>query len=149
MRRSEDLACVEVVENGHRFVTGVPVTIPFVRNTEPAPFHGSRFQQDIEPAGLYMNLDWFPSDPPPRRWEKGIVEFRTPLVLMHNTGSSHSVAYDEWSWKARLHHLYKKRGAALSRALLADGYDAIVTVTTQNGMPIETNEIVALAKVRA
>ena len=41
---------LSVTEYGTTFAHGQPVTFTYVRNTEKAPYFGSRFQQDIEPA---------------------------------------------------------------------------------------------------
>jgi hypothetical protein len=135
-----DLGLADVTEAGHRFVTGLPVSFTFFHNTEKAPLRrgADQFQQGIEPAGYYMVLD----DSSGERalvsgWIRGQASFRSPLVLVWNTGSG---GYDEQSWKVRLSRAYGgKKGMALSRAILRAGYDAIVTVQGRS-----TSEIVDL-----
>jgi hypothetical protein len=128
---------MRVEEYGVVFETGRPVTFRFVRSTEKAPYFGSRFQQDIEPAGVYLVHNPTPGDLPPR-WVAGTATFEYPMVVLFNAADRFG-GYDEDSWKAHLHDEYGKTGRALSTAVLKDGYDAIVTVG--DGY---TKEIVAL-----
>ena len=120
-----DLGLAEVTEQGIRFSTGEPVTFRFLRGTRPAPNLGSKYQQDIEPAGRYMVHNETPGDLA-HGWETGIVSFQRPLVLWLTTDPDR--IYGPGSWKARLAAAYQATGADLTRALLADGYDSIVTV---------------------
>lgn len=127
---------LSVTEYGVIFTHGQPVTFTYVRNTWKAPYYGSRFQQDIEPAGVYMlhnpDLGDLPKD-----WIQGKITLRSPFLIPFGNGG-----YDQHSWKARLSKLFKgKRGRALSRALLKAGYDGIVTVDVNK---TETKEIVKL-----
>lgn len=129
-------------EYGTHFETGVPVEVRYVRGTTkaPAPLTGDRYQQRIEPAGRYLIHNPDPGDLP-RGWEAGVVRFRRPLVVPFNLVPGN--LYDERSWKKQLQAHYKKRGTALSRAIVADGYDAVVTA-----MDGETREIVDLTMFR-
>jgi ribosomal protein S18 acetylase RimI-like enzyme len=78
-------------------------------------------------------------------WETGTVTFDNPLVLAFNTGAGH---YDENSWKAHLADYYHGlTGLGLTRALLSDGYDGIVTVETVRGQSY-TSEIVDLCPAK-
>lgn len=72
-------------------------------------------------------------------WEKGVVRFRSPLVIPFNLMPGEY--YDERSWKKQLENHYKKRGRALSRAIVKDNYDAVVTVMPGTN---DTREIVDL-----
>ena len=124
-------------EQGISFETGKAVTFTFMHNNERAPKRGGRFQQDIEPVGYYMTTA---DETAIKMWQQakvdfthGTAKFRNPLVL------DWGYAYDESSWKHRLHERYGLRGRALTKALLRDGYDGIVTV--RKGF---TSEIVAL-----
>jgi murein DD-endopeptidase MepM/ murein hydrolase activator NlpD len=121
---------LDIVDQGVRFETGVPVTFKYAHNTEPTPNMGSRFQQDIEPAGFYVIHQPNPHGTP--GWQYGTCTLNNPLVLPFGTG------FNETSWKAELHRRYKKKGRALSRALRKEGFDGVVTT---NG---ETKEIVVL-----
>lgn len=135
-----DLLLTEITEEGRRFVTGVPVRFPYIRNLGATPHMGSRYGQDIEPTGRYMSYIPKPRDAP-RGWETGWVEFNNPLVLAW-------VSYEVDGWKARLSRHYRKTGKALSRAIIADGYDGIVTVTLKARHPY-VSEVVDLTTFRS
>lgn len=136
----------ETKEYGRVFKTGVPVEINYVRNTERAPYMGSQFQQDIEPAGRFMVHNPDPGDLP-RNWESGRVRFHNPLVIAFNTVPGNY--YDETSWKARLQKQYGGKGRKLSRNILKAGHDGIVTVTVdKNCNPVDTREIVDLTVIK-
>jgi len=126
------LPIITIKEGGTIFSTGSPVEFPFSRNPEKAVDMGSRFQQDLEPAGLYMIHDekGYAHD----SWDKGTARFNSPLVL--SFGDS---GYDGNSWKALLHSYYGVGGRELTQALLRDGYDSVVT-----GYNYGTREIIAL-----
>lgn len=143
--RGAPLEQVAVVEQGRLFRTGVPVEFRYVRATTPSPYFGARYQQDIEPHGRYLLHNEDPGDIA-RGWETGLVRFASPLVIPFN--ASDTGAYDESSWKAKLVANYRRRGEALSRALVRDGYDAVVTVGTHRGQPVDTREIVDLSMFR-
>lgn len=117
-----------VDECGVHFETGVPVVFEFVRNTEKAHNFGSRFQQDIEPAGLYMqHACGFPKELA-RGWVRGAVTFRSPLVLSFSDPVEEFEAlYGPHSWKAELQRKFRAKGRSLSRKIVAAGYDGIVT----------------------
>ena len=146
VRGSADIVLARAVTAGRVFETGRPVAFPFVHNAEPAPRlrRGGRdqFQQRVEPAGFYVIVDEDPSGPLARGWVRGVASFKSPIVLAWNAGSG---GYDELSWKARLSaHYGGRRGAALSRALLRDGHDAVVTVDAGG----QVSEVVDLSRVR-
>lgn len=144
------LPLVSVVEQGLVFETGRPVSFTYVRNTVPSPDLGTKVQQHIEPAGRYMLLK-YDDDPPPMdpsgrvKWETGEVHFERPLVIAFNTDPHAWNLYGETSWKAALHRAYGLTGEALSEALVADDYDAVVTVGLDaQGRPLDTREILQL-----
>ena len=145
-RSVADIGLATSTTAGHVFETGRPVTFTYVHNTEKAPKFRrggtDSFQQAIEPAGFYVLVDQNAGGPVSRGWVRGEATFRKPLVLAWNTGPG---GYDDRSWKRRLSDHYRKRGPALSRALLADGYDAVVTVDSGG----ETSEIIDVTRVRA
>lgn len=128
----------DVDEYGARFVTGDPVTFRFARNTQKAPPPSSedRFQQLIEPTGIYL-LHIGPHRPP-HGWTSGTATLHRPLVLPFNLGGYHR--YDAESWKAVLSNYYGAKGKALTNRLREDGYDAVVTTGSGGG----TEEIVVL-----
>lgn len=143
-----DLALTSVIEQGVRFETGLPVTFRYLRSTEKAPFMGSRFGQDIEPAGRYMLHNEEPGQVSPV-WETGVVTFQKPLVLKLSLDDN---IYGPTGWKARLRDAYGATGVELSRRLLADGWDGIITVAefvdAQGRAHMDTREIVDLTPVR-
>ena len=145
MTRTHRLALASVVEDGVLFRTGVPVSFAFVRNAAPSPrpVRGTedRFQQKIEPRGVYL-LHRMPGLDPGRGWITGVVSLRSPLVLRLTTGDA---IYGPYGWKARLVEAYGKKGAALSRAILASGHDGVVTVDGARS----TSEIVVLDPARS
>jgi len=114
-------------EYGVHFETGVPVKFIFARNTDKSPpaALGDRYQQRIEPAGRYL-IHVKNTRHIPREWEHGNIRFKRPLVIPFNLVPGN--LYDDSSWKRQLELHYKKRGRALSRAIVVDGYDGIVTV---------------------
>lgn len=135
--RALDLELATSAEQGVHFETGVPVTFRFVRNTEKSPRLGSRFGQDIEPAGRYLLHNEDPGDLA-RGWETGVVTLKSPLVVPLT--SDPAAIYGPEGWKARLRDATGKRSRALSADLIRRGYDGIVTVD-QDGY---TREIVLL-----
>ncbi len=120
-----DLELATSDEYGVHFETGAPVTFRYVRNTEKSPNLGAKYGQDIEPAGRYLL-----HNPDPGRlargWEAGSLTFRNPLVIPL-TGDRNAI-YGPTGWKARLHTATGLTGQALSKRLVAIGYDGIVTV---------------------
>jgi hypothetical protein len=127
-------------EYGAHFETGVPVTFPFIRNTEKSSHFGARFGQDIEPHGRYL-LHNMPGQTPPRGWEIGTVTFKSPLVIP--LSGDPDAIYGPLGWKARLRDVTGKKGASLSR-YLAQIFDGIVTVDVDGN----TSEIVDLKSFR-
>ncbi|WP_252251136.1 hypothetical protein [Clostridium sp. VAP52] len=93
------------------------------------------FGQDIEPTGEYMsyNDNKFKLDVP--NWEYGTIRFNNPLVLEYiNTNST--------GWKKTLSEMFNnKKKKALSNAVIKKGYDAIITIDSENN---EIMEIVNL-----
>jgi DNA polymerase III sliding clamp (beta) subunit (PCNA family) len=103
--------------------TGKPFEFQYVRNRNRAPDMGSRFGQDIEPAGKYMTVGAPESVAGRNDMETGTARFENPLVVPFGAG------YGEPSnWKSVLRDRYGKTGKALSQAIRDDGYDGIVTV---------------------
>jgi len=135
------LRLVEGVSSGSGvyYKTGVPVVIPAARNTRPAPFLGSRFGQDIEPAGIYF-IERDPLFVPAPGWTTADVAFARPLVIEW-------AGYGQDGWKRRLsERFWGLTGAALSAAILEDGFDGIVTASPYPE-DIMVREIVSLVPV--
>lgn len=141
----KSLALASVEENGRVFSTGTPVTFPYIRNTAKSTKSGGTFQQGIEPHGRYLLYDTVEQPVLPSGWERGVVRFRNPLVLYLNPNeAAEGRVFGPSSWKARLTAYYGAKGRALSRKLMSDGYDGIVTISNAN----ETSEIVDLTAFR-
>lgn len=89
---------------------------PYTRNNNGVRVHSPQgYGQDVEPWGRYMNPGHGPGDLS-QGWERGYVSFDNPLHL------------DEDNWKQNLSQQYGgATGQALSDALLAEGYDGIMT----------------------
>lgn len=101
-----------------------PVTLKFARRKDSVGQYGrGGFGQDVEPAGRYMVSAEEGGNFDPKVWSTGTVTFKRPLRIDAGGG------YDEDSnWKRRLsEHYGGKTGKALSDAVRADGFDAIIT----------------------
>ena len=138
---------VSVEEDGTFFSTGIPVTFVFCRNPEPSVHFGTVYRQDIEPAGRYM----IHCQTPPPGWQRGTVAFRRPLVLLRDIAGDYA---GSGGWKVRLSSaLGGKKKIDLSRALVAAGFDGIVTVSVyrdgRGNLVAETSEIVDLTALAA
>lgn len=146
-----DLGLAAVMESGVWFETGKPVNFSFMRNTVPSPkipWQDDMYQQKLEPAGRFMihSEDPYIVDDPSGRivWETGEMTFIKPIVLYLNTEPDEDI-YGAHSWKVRLADHFGATGLKLSRILLAEGYDGIVTVDPKYGT---TTEIVDLSPAR-
>lgn len=121
---------------------GAPIEFSFLRNPVSSQQYATNqdFAQNVEPAGRYMS-EHAPGSPVPDGWETGTVSFARPL---HIAWGPESASYtDPANWKQRLTTHYKgKTGLALSKALRADGYDAIIT-TSKYG----TEEVIDLTSI--
>jgi len=138
-----------VTTDDESFQTGKPIDFHYIRGTEPAPDFGKTFQQHIEPAGRYMTFDNEPDHVEESSfWEKGKINFANPLVIAFNTVPDNTL-YDDDNWKMRLHKAYGGlKGLELSKAIIADGHDGIVTVYIDlDGKPRYTKEIVDLRPI--
>lgn len=111
--------CVPVIEEGK---IRKPVTFFFGHNTEKAPFLGKTFGQDIEPAGEYLICDESKGEFKLPGWTYGTITLENPLVLPWN-------GYGEDGWKRQLSKRYQnKTGVKLSKAIVEDGFDGIITL---------------------
>jgi hypothetical protein len=112
--------------------TGKPITLSYVRSTNKSPTKYKRFAQDIEPHGTYLSNN--PGKDKIPTLEYGEITFNKPYVLEHN-------GTDANGWKGELVKTFKKKGKALSQAMIAQGYDAIITVNSNSNV---LEEIVSL-----
>ena len=112
--------------------TGKPFDFTYKRNTEKAPQMGSVFGQDVEPSGIYVTQ--VEQGFVPQGLESGEIQIQNPLVI--DITSDTLIEY-----KRDLSKKYNnKKGRALTEALKADGYDAVVTKFKEG----DTGEIILL-----
>jgi hypothetical protein len=129
---------------GITFLTGKPITFPFIKNTQKAPqlqkYGEDRFGQAIEPHGNYItSAHDVDVTKLPENYIHGSMEFKNPLVI--DWGKS-GLYTEPDNWKQVLSKQYGgKKGKALSKAIAKDGYDGIVTMKEN-----EPSEIVDLSR---
>jgi len=122
------------------FKTGVPVSFDFSHNTASAtaifgkPKKDAPYDRGIEPSGRYVSQVKDASKVDTSNGiMSGTLTFKNPLVLNVDT------------WKKDLFNHYKKRGKSLSKALISDGYDGVVTIDhDSNPARSSTSEILDL-----
>ena len=108
---------VKVVK-GDEIKTNQPVNIKYNRNKEKSPDMGSEFGQDVEASGIYITQD---NGFTPDGFESGTADIKSPLVIEVTDDT-------QIEYKRELSKKYKgKKGKALSKALIKDGYDSIIT----------------------
>lgn len=99
------------------FTTGKSLTFQFLKNPEKAPDLGSRFGQDVEPAGYYCSYYEGDHAVLPHLM-LGTAKVSNPLV----------VKWLNLKYKNILSEAFGKKKLALTKKLIALGYDAIVSV---------------------
>ena len=121
----------------------VPIDFDYIHNAEKSPNMGSRFGQDVEPHGRYIQQK-------PSTWRgdeierqivpqtsSGSVRFNKPYVL--DVGAGYG---EPTNWKNVLSKQYGGlKGRELSEALIKDGYDGVITFGPKHGA---TSEVVDL-----
>jgi hypothetical protein len=108
--------------DGDTVQTGEPITFNFVHNTDSAtamfglPDKDSPFDRGYEPSGQYVSIVDDEFTPFSEAQQTGTITLNNPLVV------------DLEGWKQRLSEQYNGlTGKELSKAVIADGYDGIVT----------------------
>lgn len=94
-----------------------PLTLDITKNMEKAPYLGSRFGQDVEPKGTYVTNHTVNAP----NYKNGKAYLAKPLFI--NVNSDTLIEY-----KRDLAKKYKAKGQALTNKLMAEGYDALITV---------------------
>jgi hypothetical protein len=90
-----------------------------IKNTEAAPYMGSRFGQDVEPKGVYViEKDW--DGPINHPWVQGKVTLNNPMII---PVSDETLV----SWKYEISNQFKAKGKKLTDKLMAKGFDGIIT----------------------
>jgi len=112
--------------------------IRYQRNPISAPDFKDTYGQDIEPHGKYVTKIEEGTSPV-EGWEHGEIEFTNPLIIPWGQGGYS----DKDNWKQVLRDRYNKTGLELSNALIADGYDGIIT-TDPDGSTMEIVDLSVL-----
>lgn len=128
--------------SGYEFKTGLPVTFTYLHNKSSAtkifgkPKKSSDFNRYYDPSGKYViAIPESRTVPDYGSFEKGQLHFDNPLVIEN----------DNLNWKKELSDKYKGlRGKSLSNALIADGYDGVVTVDSDKTGKTYPTEILDL-----
>jgi len=129
----------KTITNGIYIASGNEVTLPVLHSTEPAPDMGTKYDQHVEPKGLWV----IERDPGYKHqegsmWTSGEIRLKSPLVI------EFVATKGPRGWKRRLSEaMAGRKGASLSRWLLKSGYDGVITVTDHDGR-LDTREIVDL-----
>jgi hypothetical protein len=103
------------------------LVINITKNTEPAPYLGSGFGQDVEPKGTYVLQGKIDVE----GYVNGKANLKKPLFV--DVTDNTLIEY-----KRELASKYKAKGQKLTNKLMELGYDSIITVK-ENG---EYGEIV-------
>jgi hypothetical protein len=93
------------------------LVLDVTKNTEPAPYLGSRFGQDVEPKGTYVlqgNIN-------ANGYVNGKAVLKKPLFV--DVDENTLIEY-----KRELSKKYKAKGQKLTNKLMGLGYDGIITV---------------------
>lgn len=107
----------EFISNTIKELLNENLVIDITKNTEPAPYLGSTYGQDIEPKGTYVSQGKFEG----KGHINGKASLRNPLFI--NVDENNLVQY-----KRDLVDKYKAKGAKLTNKLMGLGYDSIVTI---------------------
>jgi len=91
------------------------------------PNYGSRYGQNIEPAGEYMTVDDLYNDRPQKymlpNYEYGFITFKHPLIVDF-------IDTTDKGWKKTVSDMFNGlTGKRLSNAIRKTGYDGIITVS--------------------
>lgn len=96
---------------------GDAMIIDIIKNPEKSEYYGSRFGQDVEPAGTYvLQSDGVILD----GWLEGKATINKPLFV--DVTSDTLISY-----KNDLALEYKAKGKTLTKKLMNKGYDALIT----------------------
>lgn len=99
----------------------------YMKNKEKSGNFGSRYGQNIEPSGEYMIMDDLYESRPEKHmlpnYEYGFITFEKPLIIDF-------IDTTDKGWKRTLSIMFDgKTGKRLSKAIMKNGYDGIITVS--------------------
>ena len=100
--------------------------LPIMKNMEPAPNMGSRFGQDVEPAGTYVSHFEKGNNPNAPNHKYGKALIKKPLFIDVNDDTL-------IQYKRELADKYKAKGKTLTKKLMNQGYDALITRRNYKG----------------
>ncbi|MCA8982014.1 MAG: hypothetical protein KDC14_18430, partial [Planctomycetes bacterium] len=103
---------------------------------------GEQFGQHIAPAVRYMQEDSYGAKGLPDSWVFGDVTFQRPLYVPFG-----GMYREADNWKRVLANSYGETGEALSRAIVADGFDGIVTYL-EDGSTSEIVDLTSFVELR-
>jgi hypothetical protein len=117
---------IKIVYENINEISDSNMKIAYMRNKEKTAYYGNRYGQNIEPSGEYMIMDDLYGERPNNymlpNYEYGFITFKKPLIIDF-------IDTTDKGWKRTLYNRYNKTGKQLSRAIMKDGYDGIVTVS--------------------
>lgn len=115
------------------------ITMTYVRmKGNKTANYGTKYGQNLEPAGEYMLMDTMAGANKIATAEYGTIHFKNPLVLEWKST-------DDKGWKKDLSDKFGgKTGKSLSNAIKKAGYDAVMTYEIYKGRK-EWSEIVNLS----
>ena len=120
-------------EKGGLLDTDTSKKFTLLHNTDKAPYMGSLYGQDVEPTGFFAvikNNNTFDSLP---NYDTYVFYSQKQLYI--------PIESDNYiSWKNELSKKYKAKKSALTKKLVAEGYDILITVY-DNG---DTGEVIVL-----
>jgi hypothetical protein len=94
--------------------------LDIARNPEKAPFLGDKFGQTVEPSGIFVIQK---NNYTPKGWLNGKALLQKPLFISLENGLT--------QWKFDLAKKYKAKKNKLTKKLMDEGYDSIVTVYSE------------------
>lgn len=115
----------EFIKKIQKGLTNFDLPYLHINNTN-TPNCGTLYAQDIEPAGKYISYNDHKYIIPAPNYEYSFAHIKKPLVLEF-------ISTTHGGWKTTLSNMYNgKIGKKLSKAILADGYDSVLTIDTKN-----------------
>lgn len=108
--------------------------IILLKNKEKAPYLGEKFAQDVEPSGYYAIQKEVTHMDDNENYETVVASIKNPLII--------DIADDLIKYKRDLSSKYNTKGKNLTKKLLKEGYDAIIT--TDSSYNNDLGEIIIL-----
>lgn len=118
---------IKIIKENINDLSDSNMKIAYMKNKEKSGYYGSRYGQNIEPAGEYVTVDDLYEERPNNymlpNYEYGFITFRKPLIIDF-------IDTTDKGWKLSLSNMFNgKTKKSLSNAIKRKGYDGIVTVS--------------------